>query len=464
MMILSSFFAVLLLLISPLIVLTNVLIVSVWIRFKRLRTPSNLLILSLSIADLGFGLFLPISLAIDFSMIPSGPVIIAQNLSVTPLEQQLLIGVPESTNFLQNLPNVIPNGNHISDTTISKSHRPPYDLSIPSMKTGTLQHDLLMSSEEVSRIQDQISGTVDRPAKTRHTVSEHFLISPSVTPKDENYLSSTVNRISSTLENLDQLSGTVDQALDTFLVPLETYPEQLSSTPNSPIYLALPFGFLLTFCSCSLLSSCAIALDRFTSVAQPLRYNHFVTMTYVKRFIAACWIYAAMVVTIPLVFFVQDIPYRPGSIQLVVLWLTIFLYTPCATAAMLSYGYIYFVARSHARAIYSVEVSLNNCDVTETAGITHHRYGLTLAMIVGSIVTFWLPVQLCAIVDVVGGQHFLDVQHCRLIVSAPIVINSVLNPWLYGYRSAEVRIYSYTWKYHHAGKKLIFKAKFFFSD
>lgn len=69
------------------------------------------------------------------------------------------------------------------------------------------------------------------------------------------------------------------------------------------IMCVLPFAILLTFCAASLLSITLIALDRFTSVSQPLRYNHFVTMSNIHRFVTACWIYAILIgIAIPIIF------------------------------------------------------------------------------------------------------------------------------------------------------------------
>lgn len=70
-MLANSLLSILILLLSPLIVLSNTLIISVWLRFKRLRTPSNALIISLAAADLGFGLFLPAAIALELTMPPN---------------------------------------------------------------------------------------------------------------------------------------------------------------------------------------------------------------------------------------------------------------------------------------------------------------------------------------------------------------------------------------------------------
>lgn len=45
----------------------------------------------------------------------------------------------------------------------------------------------------------------------------------------------------------------------------------------------------------------AIAVDRFTSLAQPLQYNNMITRTWVHRYIVAFWIYAFVVGFVPLI-------------------------------------------------------------------------------------------------------------------------------------------------------------------
>lgn len=189
-MLLSSFLSIFLFLCAPFIVVANFLILCVWFRFKRLRTPSNALLMSLAAADMGFGLFLPAAVTIELTV-----------------------------------------------------------------------------------------------------------------PNDDD----------------DEMAC------------------------NYSLYCVAPFAILLTFSAASLLSTAAIALDRLTSVAQPLRYNHFVTMSHVHKFILLFWLYAVLLGII-LTLFVND-----TGAEVAIAWLSVFLYGPCLLSAMMSYTYIYFIARNHAR-------------------------------------------------------------------------------------------------------------------
>lgn len=55
------------------------------------------------------------------------------------------------------------------------------------------------------------------------------------------------------------------------------------------------------------------------------------------------------------------------------------------------YCYIYVVARYHARAIYTVELSLRQQDNS------HTRYGQTLAITVGLFICLWMPFQVLSL-------------------------------------------------------------------
>lgn len=51
--------------------------------------------------------------------------------------------------------------------------------------------------------------------------------------------------------------------------------------------------------------------------------------------------------------------------------------------------YVYLVARAHARAIYTVELSFRH----QTQTLALPRYGQTLAVTVGAFLILWLPFQ-----------------------------------------------------------------------
>lgn len=57
----------------------------------------------------------------------------------------------------------------------------------------------------------------------------------------------------------------------------------------------LSYGVAISLCCVSVLVIVAIAVDRFTSLARPLRYANLITHTAVERYIAVFWAYASLV-------------------------------------------------------------------------------------------------------------------------------------------------------------------------
>lgn len=57
----------------------------------------------------------------------------------------------------------------------------------------------------------------------------------------------------------------------------------------------LSYGIAITLCSVSVLVIVAIAVDRFTSLARPLRYPNLITHSAVERYIIVFWAYSALV-------------------------------------------------------------------------------------------------------------------------------------------------------------------------
>ncbi|XP_063231276.1 adenosine receptor A2b-like isoform X2 [Bacillus rossius redtenbacheri] len=223
-------------------------------------------------------------------------------------------------------------------------------------------------------------------------------------------------------------------------LPLGMYLE-LSGGPGAATSLCLaPYCVAICLCSASVLVMAAIAVDRFTSLAQPLRYNNLITHTSVERYLVAFWLYALAVGFSPLVYnecFAQPRNHGCSFLSLVDAPVQLFLfctvYGPSAVVLLACYCYVYVVARSHARAIYSVELSLRQHHDS------HSRYGLTLAITVGLFLCLWLPFQVCMLLDVFRGSNLLR-SWSGIYLSLPIFASSALNPWVYGYRNSEVRL------------------------
>lgn len=60
------------------------------------------------------------------------------------------------------------------------------------------------------------------------------------------------------------------------------------------------YGVAISLCCVSVLVMVAIAVDRFTSLARPLRYNNLITHSAVERYIVVFWAYSSLVGFTPL--------------------------------------------------------------------------------------------------------------------------------------------------------------------
>lgn len=75
-----------------------------------------------------------------------------------------------------------------------------------------------------------------------------------------------------------------------------------SAVASSSGFCVLPYCALIALCSVSVLVTVAIAVDRLTSLAQPLRYKNIITHSSIEKYILAFWIYAIAVGLSPLVY------------------------------------------------------------------------------------------------------------------------------------------------------------------
>ena len=165
----------------------------------------------------------------------------------------------------------------------------------------------------------------------------------------------------------------------------------------------IPYCLIISLCSVSVLVMAAIAVDRFTSLAQPLRYNNLITHTSVERYIAAFWLYALLVGFSPLIYSqciaasssIRNCSFGSAVASPVQFFLFCSVYGPSALILLVCYCYIYVVARYHARAIYSVELSLR-----QHQDGSHCRYGQTLAITVGLFLCLWMPFQVSVIIPI----------------------------------------------------------------
>ncbi|XP_011878179.1 PREDICTED: uncharacterized protein LOC105567709 [Vollenhovia emeryi] len=206
----------------------------------------------------------------------------------------------------------------------------------------------------------------------------------------------------------------------------------------------VPYCIVIALCSVSVLVTVAIAVDRLTSLAQPLRYKNIITHSSVEKYIAVFWIYAIAVGLSPLIYaqITGGVQSHSGICRFdtavlppVRVFLVVAVWAPSALVLLGCYMYVYLVARAHARAIYTVELSFRH----QTQTLALPRYGQTLAVTVGAFLVLWLPFQTCMLVDIFCGTNILS-EWAVVWLGLPILAHSGANPWIYAFHHGEMRI------------------------
>ncbi|XP_046604896.1 uncharacterized protein LOC124297672 isoform X1 [Neodiprion virginianus] len=221
---------------------------------------------------------------------------------------------------------------------------------------------------------------------------------------------------------------------------------ELSGIPDDGVssLCIAPYCIVITLCSVSVLVTVAIAVDRLTSLAQPLRYKNIITHSSIEKYIAVFWLYAIVVGLSPLIYaeVTGSTQSHSGSCRFsaavsppVRIFLVVAVWAPSALVLLGCYMYVYLVARSHARAIYTVELSFRH----QTQTLALPRYGQTLALTVGAFLVLWLPFQTCMLVDIFCGTKILS-EWAVIWLGLPILAHSAANPWIYAFHHGEMRV------------------------
>ncbi|CAK9808053.1 Adenosine receptor A2b [Anthophora plagiata] len=221
---------------------------------------------------------------------------------------------------------------------------------------------------------------------------------------------------------------------------------ELSGLPENGVstLCIVPYCIVIALCSVSVLVTVAIAVDRLTSLAQPLRYKNIITHSSIEKYIAVFWIYAIAVGLSPLIYaeITGETQLHSGSCRFeaavlppVRVFLVVAVWAPSAFVLLGCYIYVYLVARAHARAIYTVELSFRH----QTQTLALPRYGQTLAVTVGAFLILWLPFQTCMLLDIFCGTNILT-EWTVIWLGLPIMAHSGVNPWIYAFHHGEMRI------------------------
>ncbi|XP_023213411.1 dopamine receptor 1-like [Centruroides sculpturatus] len=207
----------------------------------------------------------------------------------------------------------------------------------------------------------------------------------------------------------------------------------------------------------SILNLCAISLDRYIHIKDPLRYTRWMTKKIVLLSIVAIWLLSVLVSFLPISLgwhkpknhIQKTIEEKPVcALELTALYAVvssvISFYVPCIVMVAL-YSRLYYYARKHVESIRAV-TKITPCDqinnpirsLSHSSHITtDHKAAITLGIIMGSFLVCWMPF-FC--INIVAG-------FCKTCISDDVFktltwlgyCNSALNPVIYSIFNTEFR-------------------------
>ncbi|XP_065563773.1 adenosine receptor A2a-like isoform X2 [Artemia franciscana] len=199
----------------------------------------------------------------------------------------------------------------------------------------------------------------------------------------------------------------------------------------------LPYSIIMNLCLASVFAMVAIAIDRFTALAQPLKYNNLLTYKYAGRYVILTWIFSLVTSFSPVVLWggktdICSSQLIPQNLQIV---LILIVYLPGSAVLVFCCLYIYCVAKTHAQAISSLELAVTR----PSHGSRLSKYSISLATTVMSCLGLWLPYQIYELL--IGLSIYQNNNKwLRLYLGLLLVSSSATNPWVYAFRQVEVRM------------------------
>ncbi|XP_054711836.1 dopamine receptor 1-like [Uloborus diversus] len=202
----------------------------------------------------------------------------------------------------------------------------------------------------------------------------------------------------------------------------------------------------------SILNLCAISLDRFIHIKDPLRYGRWMTRRVVLMSIAGIWIMSALVSFLPISLGWHkpkkmaeslDEELRPTcALDLTPVYAVvssiISFYAPCVVMVAL-YTRLYLYAKKHVRNIRAVTKTANtkNCNSSNHHHNMDHKAAITLGFIMGTFLVCWVPFFCINIVAAVCKSCISDLVF--KFFSWLGYCNSALNPIIYSIFNSEFR-------------------------
>ncbi|KAL1138252.1 hypothetical protein AAG570_009941, partial [Ranatra chinensis] len=161
----------------------------------------------------------------------------------------------------------------------------------------------------------------------------------------------------------------------------------------------------------SILNLCAISLDRYIHIKDPLRYSRWVTRRVAVGTIACIWLLAALISFVPislglhrppqpLVYQSGDTAYPTCALDLTptyaVVSSCISFYVPCLVMLGI-YARLYCYAQKHVKNIRAVTRPLTSCSVppvhhgSSPYHVSDHKAAITVGVIMGTFLLCWVP-------------------------------------------------------------------------
>ncbi|ESO98404.1 hypothetical protein LOTGIDRAFT_94741, partial [Lottia gigantea] len=203
----------------------------------------------------------------------------------------------------------------------------------------------------------------------------------------------------------------------------------------------------------SILNLCAISLDRFIHIKDPLRYESWMTGRRTMLFISLVWVLSLLISFVPIHLGWHQDPGEGAGPQTnedmcifelnpiyAVVSSTISFYIPCIVMISI-YCRLYLYARKHVESIKRTHTAerfnVNGTDKKVSSKVSDHKAAVTLGIIMGVFLLCWLPF---FTVNLIAAFCASCIQPLVFKILTWLgYVNSSLNPIIYSIFNSEFR-------------------------